>query len=280
MQDNIQQLMTWKDTLIDYFIRYGFQILGAIVILTAGVLLARWVGKVVERGLKKHPIEPSVRTLIVRVVKLLVIAMALILVLDKVGVQITPLIAGIGVAGAGIALALQGVLSNLAAGLQIIFTKPFRVGEYVEFASVEGQVHAIELFSTTLLHNDGSRVSIPNRKIVGEILHNCGKTRQLHLKVGVSYTANIEQALLVVREVLQANPRCLKQPEPVIGVGELADSTITIFVRPWVRVDDYVAAPLEIYQAIVKRFRESGVEIPFPQREVRILNDWAGPAAK
>jgi small conductance mechanosensitive channel len=280
MQEDIQKLMTWKDTLIDFFIRYGFQILGAIIILTVGVLIARWLGKVVERGLKKQPIEPPVRTLIVRLVKLLVIALALILVLDKVGVQITPLIAGIGVAGAGIALALQGVMGNLAAGLQIMFTKPFRIGEYIELFGVEGEVHAIELFYTTLQHHDGTRVRIPNRKIIGEILLNDGKMRQLDLKVGVSYASNVEQVLLVVREVVRANPRCLKEPEPIIGICNLADSAITIQVRPWVSVTDYVVAPMEIYQAIVKRFRESGIEMPFPQREVRILNDWAGPTAK
>ena len=273
-------VMNWKDTIIDFVIRYGFQIVGAIIILGVGAFLASWVGKLANGWMIKQKLELPIRTLVVRVVKLLVFALAVILALDKFGVQITPLIAGIGVAGAGIALALQGVLGNLAAGLQIIFTKPFRVGEYIELLGVHGQVSSIELFSTTLLHVDQSRVKIPNRKIIGEVLHNYGATRQLNLKVGVSYRSDVEQVLAAVREVLAASPHCLKTPEPMVGIGEFEGSAICILVRPWVRVEDYVAAPMEIYLAIVKRFRERGIEMPFPQREVRILNDWAGPGAK
>ncbi|MCX7824826.1 MAG: mechanosensitive ion channel, partial [Verrucomicrobiae bacterium] len=132
----------------------------------------------------------------------------------------------------------------------------------------------------TLLQADRSRVTIPNRRIIGEILHNYGATRQLDLKIGISYRSDIEQALTVVRQVLAASPRCLKDPVPVVGIGEFADSAICLHIKPWVRVTDYVAAPLEIYQAVAKRFRETGIEIPFPQREVRLLNAGAVPAAK
>src|SRR5216117_2052295 len=123
--------------------------------------------------------------LIVRVVKILVLAFTLLIVLDQLKVQITPLIAGIGIAGVGIGIALQGVLSNVMAGLTIIFTKPYRVGEYIEIAGTYGQVEMIDIFSTKLVHADRSRVVIPNRKIVGEILHNYGTIRQLNLSVGV-----------------------------------------------------------------------------------------------
>src|ERR1051326_8687296 len=109
---------------------------------------------------------------------------------------------------------MQGVLSNLFAGLMIIFTKPFRVGQYVELLGVQGQVEMIELFSTKLLHGDRSRVVIPNRKIIGEILHNFGAVRQLELNVGVAYDTNLQEAMAVVREILRNNPRVLKEPEP------------------------------------------------------------------
>jgi small conductance mechanosensitive channel len=195
-----------------------------------------------------------------------------VLALDKFGVQIAPLIAGIGVAGVGIGLAAQGVLGNVIAGLTIIFTKPFRVGEYIELLGVYGQVQSIELFSTTLTHPDRSRVVIPNRKIVGEILHNYGMIRQLDLNVGVAYSADLNRALAVVHEILNANPRVLKEPKAVVGIEGLADSAITLGVSPWVSVPDYGAVQLEIYQAIVEQFRARGIEIPFPQREVRMLN--------
>jgi small conductance mechanosensitive channel len=138
---------------------------------------------------------------------------------------------------------------------------------------VHGQVDAIELFNTTLQHVDRSKVVIPNRKIVGEILHNYGTIRQLDLVVGVAYHSNLPETVRVVREVLAANPRVLKDLTPVVGVSTLADSSIQIAVKPWVAIGDYVPAQAEIYEALVARFREMNIQIPFPQREVRVLNE-------
>jgi small conductance mechanosensitive channel len=187
-------------------------------------------------------------------------------------VQVAPLIAGIGVAGVGIGLALQGVLGNVMAGLSIIFTKPFRVGEYIELVGVYGEVTAIDIFSTTLHHADRSRVVIPNRKIVGEILHNYGTMRQLNLTVGVAYGSDLKEALTIAKEVVEKNPHVLKDPAPVVGISVLADSAITISVQPWVKMVDFGSAPGELYQALVERFHASHIDIPFPQREVRFLN--------
>jgi small conductance mechanosensitive channel len=136
---------------------------------------------------------------------------------------------------------------------------------------VQGQVTNIELVSTTLLHADHSQVIIPNRKIVGEILHNYGHIRQLNLSVGVAYNTNISGALVIVRGVLTRNSRVLKEPAPVVGVTMLADSSIHIAVKPWTAVADYDPAQAEIYQAIVEQFHANKIEIPFPQREVRML---------
>jgi small conductance mechanosensitive channel len=131
----------------------------------------------------------------------------------------------------------------------------------------------IELFSTTLVHVDQSRVVIPNRKIVGDILHNCGNMRQLDLSVGVAYGTNIADALVIVRKVLAGNPRVLKEPVPIVGVTMLGDSSINIAIKPWTSMDDFVAAQAEIYQAIIEQFRAGNISIPFPQREVRMLNN-------
>src|SRR5439155_1083446 len=183
--------MTAKDITLDLVIRYGFQVLGAIIILTVGVLLARWVGNFTNRWLEPRVKEPPMRLLMVRTIRILVLILALLVALDKFGFQIAPLVAAIGVAGVGVGFAFQGVLGNIVAGLSIIFTKPYRVGEYIELLNVHGRVVTIELFSTKLLQLDLSRVVIPNRRIVGEILHNYGTIRQLELKVGVSYGANL-----------------------------------------------------------------------------------------
>jgi small conductance mechanosensitive channel len=266
-----------RETAENFLLLYGFQILGAIIILVVGALVANWVGKISKRWLEEHDLDPPIRQLIVRAVKLLVFALAVVLALDKFGVQIAPLIAGIGVAGVGLGLAMQGMLGNLVAGLTIIFTKPYRVGEYIELLSVYGQVTDIELLSTKLVHADRSVVTIPNRKIIGEILHNYGTVRQLGLNVGVAYDTDLARALSAVHDILQENPRVLKDPEAVVGITMLDESSIKISIQPWVNVTDYGPAQLEIYQTIVDRFRAQQIDIPFPHTEVRLLGDPPAP---
>jgi len=263
--------MSAKELTVDLVIRYGFQVLGAIIILGVGLLAARWLGNITERWLERRAMEPPARKLAVRGVRLLVLVFALLVALDKFGFQIAPLVAGIGVAGLGVGIALQGVLGNLVAGFTIIFTKPFRLGEYVELVGVQGQVTAIELFSTTLTHPDRSRVVIPNRKIVGEVLRNFGAIRQLDLTVDVPHGTDLNRALSVVRDVVRENPRVLKDLEPVVGVAGLSTLAVTIEIRPWVSVADDLPARAELYQAIAERFRASEIEIPFSRHEVRLL---------
>jgi small conductance mechanosensitive channel len=260
------------DKLFMYFIEHGMQIITGIGILVAGLFCARWVGNAAQRWLEKHKLEPQVRQLIAKLVRLVVFAVFAIMALGQMGVQITPLLAGIGVAGVGLSLAMQSVLGNLVAGLNIIFSKPFTVGEYIELLGVYGQVQDISLFSTILKHADNSRVVVPNRKIVGEILHNYGKIRQLSLSVGVAYDADIKFAITTIKEILDQNPRVLKEPAPIVGVSSLADFSVVISIMPWVAVPDYFVAQTEVNQAIIERFAQKGISIPFPQQEIRLID--------
>jgi small conductance mechanosensitive channel len=262
----------WKNKAIDYLIEHGPALLGAVVVLVIGWMAGGWVRKLVDGKLEKKNLEPPVRTLIGRVVQVLILGFTTVIALDTLGFKMTSLIAGISVAGVGVGLAMQGMLGNFFAGLLIIFTKPFRVGEYIEIVGVQGQVQNIELFSTILAHSDRSKVIIPNRKIIGEILHNYGTIRQLDLSVGVSYGANIPETLGIVRDILRENKRVLKEMTPGVGVTMLADSSINIAIKPWVTIQDYGAAGPEIYQELIERFRSKNIEIPCPQREIRILN--------
>ena len=264
-----------RSTVIDLALRFGPKLLAALVILAIGYLIGRQVSRWLERGLMHLEMEPPVRSLIVRIARVLISLLFVIMALQNLGVELLPLVAGLGVAGAGIALATQGLLSNLFAGLTIILTKPFRVGEYIGIVGEEGTVETITLFQTTLTHPDRSRVVIPNRKIVGEILHNYGKIRQIDITVGVAYDNELNQALTVIQEVLSANTRVLQDIKPVIGVRLLADSSINIAVKPWVGVQDYGPAGGEINKSILEAFREHGIVVPYPQREVRLLQDAA-----
>lgn len=266
--ETIDKLVT---TLVQKAADFGPKLLVAILILIVGVVVGRSLGRIMLRWLEKLELEPPLRMLLVRLVRLLVLAGFLILALQNLGVELLPLIAGLGVAGVGVGLAMQGVLGNLVAGLTIIFTRPFRVGEYVSMAGEEGRVETIDLFVTTLSHPDLSRIVIPNRKIVGEILHNYGRIRQLDISVGVAYGTNLNDAIAGIQEIIRANPRCLKDPAPVIRVTATGDSSISIAVKPWVNVPDFGPAIGEINQAIIGEFHRRNISIPFPQREIRML---------
>lgn len=264
--------MPGMDSLIGYVIHYGFQVLGAAIVFGVGVLVARWIGRLTQQWLDRQDMEPPVRMLLAKAVQIVILLFATMAALGQLGVQIAPLLAGIGVAGLGVGLALQGVLSNLVAGLSIIFTKPYRVGEQISLLGVQGDVVAIGIFSTTLLHPDRSRVVIPNRKIVGEILHNFGTIRQLHLQVGVAYRTNLTEALALVREILAQNPCVLTDPAPLVGISQLGDSAITISIAPWTSAVNVARVQGELNQTIVERFLAARIEIPFPQHEVRMLS--------
>lgn len=265
--------MSPTDLIMDLTIRYGFKVLGAMIILAAGLLVARWIGNVVHSWVSRQQIEPPVRILIVRTIRVVVILLTFVVAVDNLGIQISPFLAGLGVAGIGLGLALQGVLSNVIAGLTIIFTKPYRVGEYIDLLGEEGEVTSIDLFSTILVHPDLSKVVIPNRKIVGEILHNFGAMRQLNMKVGVAYDTDLTDTMGLVRQILEGSAYVLKEPSPLVGISMLDDSAIVISVRPWVKVDDYETAQAELYQTIVERFQDGRIAIPFPQREVRLVSE-------
>jgi small conductance mechanosensitive channel len=260
----------WNTT-TDFLVHKGFNVLGALVILAAGVLFGRWLGNVLQRRLERTEMEPPVRSLLVRVTRLIILILTLAVAADQLGIPILPFVAGLSVAGIGVGLALQGVLANLVAGLVIIFVRPFRVGEFIEIVGSHGQVESVELFSTTLFHTDRSRVVIPNRKIVGEVLHNYGKLRQLDLRVSVSYEADVPRVLMVVREVLAQNRRVVKAPEAMVGATALAESFVTVSIRPWVSVADYLDAQAEINLAVLERFRAERIQIAYPQQEVRLV---------
>ena len=271
MDGNLDAINHVKTLLLDAAVSFGPKILVAVLVLAAGVIAARWVGRASERGLARLELEPPVRLLLVRLVRVMVFALFAIIALQNLGVELLPLIAGLSIAGAGIALATQGILSNVLAGLTIIFTKPYRVGDYIEIVGVQGQVQLITIFSTTLLHADRSRVVVPNRKVVGEILHNYGQIRQAEVKVGGGYDVDLPQAIAAIHELVSANTRVLRDPAPQVQIVSLAESMVQIALKPWVAVTDYPMIVGELSLAVVETCRRRGISIPFPQREVRLI---------
>jgi small conductance mechanosensitive channel len=273
MNEQAATLSHATDTLVDLAIRFGPRLLTALLILAMGFGVSRWVSRWMAAALSRRDLEPPIRLLITRLVGAACLALFVIIALQNLGVELLPLIAGLGVAGAGLALATQGVLSNIVAGLSIIFTKPFRVGEYVAIAGVEGVVEKITLFNTALAHDDRSLVIVPNRKIVGEILHNYGRIRQLDVSVTVDQGADIGTPLRLIHAVLDANPRVLKDPQAVVQPTQAGESSVSIAVKPWVLVQDHGAASGEVYAAVLETFREHDIAIPVARREVRLIGN-------
>jgi small conductance mechanosensitive channel len=275
MNEQIETLEHAKNTILDLIIRFGPKLLAALLVLAVGVLVSRWIAQWLERALLRIELEPPTRILLARVVRVLILGLFLIMALQNLGVELLPLIAGLSVIGAGFALAMQGVLGNLAAGLSIIFTKPFRVGEYISIASEEGRVEMITLFSTTLSHPDLSLVVIPNRKIAGEILHNFGQRRQVTVAIAVAADTDLGATFAVADEVLKANSRVLRDPPPIVQASVLDGQRISVNVMPWVAVPDYGKASGELSKGLIDAFRKHGIAVPVPQHEVRLLGKTA-----
>ena len=260
MNEQLRMIDHLKENMLDKAIGFGPKLFVALVILVLGYMVSGWVMRLCDRVLQRFHLEPPVRLLLVRIAQLCVLSLFVIIALQNLGVELLPLVAGLGVAGAG---------------LIIIFPQPFHVGDYLSINNEEGEVLDITLFNTTLGHPDRSRVIIPNRKIVGEILHNYGKIRQLNLLLRVAYGTDLALAFSLIESVLQANPRVLAEPKPVLGVSQFFDSGVAINVNPWVNVPDYVPSIAEVNRAILESFREHGIAISLPQREIRILTSAA-----
>jgi small conductance mechanosensitive channel len=266
-----QQISQLKAEAIRFTADKGPALLGAVVILVAGFILARVICQLLGKWLEGRHMEPPVRMLLTRVTWLIVMALFFMVALGTMGIAIGPLIALMSVAGVGLGLAMQGVLGNLVSGLLIIFTKPLRVGEFVEVAGNYGQVSVIELFSTTLVHPDRSRVVIPNRKISGEILHNYGTIQQHDIKIGVGYSTNLRDAIALIEKVLAKNDKVLKDPAPAVAVDRFGDSAIEIAIKPWSKLSEFGPAAAQIKLDVIEAFRSQRIEIPFPHREVRVI---------
>jgi len=271
MNEHIETVDRVTATALDMAIRFGPRVAVALLILAVGFYLGRWAGGLTQRRLTQRKLEPPVVKLLVSTVKTIVLALFLILALQNLGVELLPLIAGVSIIGAGVALATQGVLGNLVAGLTIIFSRPFNVGEYIQIAGVEGRVEDINLFDTTLSHADRSTVVVPNRKIVGEILHNYGQIRQVEVTVALAYDADLNRALATLQEIMAASAFVLKDPAPLLQIVSLSGSTVNIAAKPWVQVPEYGMAISELNRSILEMFRMREIAIPLPQRVVHMV---------
>lgn len=251
---------------------YGLSIIGALVILVVGKFAAGFGRKLVRRILGKTNTDPSVITFTASLTYFLILTVAIIAALSKVGVQTTSLIAVVGTAGLAVGLALKDSLSNFAGGVLILIMRPFGVGDYIEAAGVSGTVKAIRLFSTELASPDNVKILVPNGKIYGDTIKNvtAHPHRRVDMIFGIGYDASMGRALEIVKELLDKDERVLKDPAPTLAVAELADSSVNLIVRPWTVKENYWNLKFDLTRAVKEAFDQEGIDIPFPQQVVHM----------
>ncbi len=269
-QEKVETARNLIQMLLEYCLKYSLQALGGVIILIIGWLLGRYLAGLTLKFLEKKPIDVTIAKFLASGVKMMVIAFALIVALGKFGIEIAPLIAGISVVGVGIGFALQGTLSNYAAGVALIFTKPFKVGDIIEVVNEVGEVVDVKLGRTDLKTVDGTMIFIPNKHIVGEVIHNYSDLKRLDIAVGVGYKSDVQKAIAIVIDAIKNHPQAILDRQPKVGISEFADSSIKVLARFWCKQDYYWDVMFSVNKKIFDEFKKNGIEIPFPQREVHI----------
>ena len=255
-------------------LEFGVKILVAIVIFYVGRLVARMLTNTLHKLMQKQEVDKILETFVCNLAYWLVMLFVIIVSINHIGIETTSLIAVMGAAGLAIGLALQGSLSNFAAGVLIVIFRPYRVGDFVEAAGVSGTILQVQILTTMMKTPDNKEIIVPNSQIMGSIITNysANDTRRVDMTIGVSYSDDLDKVRKIIRELVDADDRILKDPACLIAVSELADSSVNFVVRPWVRTENYWAVKFELTEAIKKRFDLDDISIPFPQRDVHLYN--------
>lgn len=260
--------------------RIGGNLLKFVLILIAAWIVSRIVGSILDRALRvNRKLSKLMRDFLSKTVRKIVLGVGLVLALSALEVDIAPVLALIGAAGFVVAFALQGTLSNFASGIMILYYKPFDVGDWVDVAGISGSVASLNLVSTTICTGDNKKVIVPNNSIWGDVITNATGTaqRRVDMVFGIGYGDDMAQAQAILEKVVSEHPAVLLEPETVIRVNELADSSVNFIVRPWVKTEDYWPTYWDLTRTVKEAFDAAGVSIPFPQRDVHVFHE-AAPA--
>ncbi len=269
---NLSKLEHWFTNNSDLFLQYGVNIISAVLILFVGNIIVKMVAGSVANILKKKEMDQAVVDFVHTLVRYLLFVIVLVAALGRIGVQTASVVAVIGAAGLAVGLALQGSLSNFAAGVLIVAFRPFKSGDYVEIGGVAGSVESIQIFQTILVTPDNKMVVVPNGGVIGGPITNYSRheTRRVDHVIGVSYSADLKKTKAVITQILEDDARVLKSPAPTVGVVALADSSVNFVVRPWCNTADYWDVYFDTLQAIKEGLDKEGIEIPFPQMDVHL----------
>lgn len=271
MEKEVESIGKFIDVIIEFVVNYGFQVLGAVVILVIGVMVARWLSQLVIGLCEKKSVDITLGKFLGSIAKVLVLAFVVIIAMGKFGISIAPFIAVMGALAFGASFAIQGPLSNYGAGLTIILTRPFIVGNTIAVKGVSGVVEEVAMAATVLVTEDGERITIPNKHIVGEILTNSFENKIVETAVGISYDDDPGKAIQVIMKTLQGFSHIISDPPPQIGIQEFADSSINIGMRYWVPTKQYFQTLYEVNLAIWEALKSADITIPFSQQDIHII---------
>jgi len=268
LKDEIDQVTKFYDLILNFFANYSFQLIGALIIFLIGYWFAGKIGRWVLTLCEKQKLDITLSRFIANTAKMLIVVMITIIALGKLGISVTPFIAAIGAVSLGAGLALQGLLANYAAGFNIILIRPFVVGDTITVQGVKGVVEEVLLAYTILRDEDDVKIMIPNKHIVGEVLHNSNNDSLLELSVGIAYQHNPLDVIKLLEETFTQLSFVSKARKPQIGIDEFADSAINIAIRLWTPTANFYEAKYQAYKAIYLTLEKENITIPFPQRDV------------
>ncbi len=272
MSEQISAVQKLVDTTLQYVVAYGFQVLGALITLFVGLAAASWIESLLFKFFQKKKLDITLSKFIATCAKMTVMTFVVIIALGKFGITIAPFIAALSAMAFGASFAVQGLLSNYGAGLSIIWGRPFVVGNTITVAEMSGVVEKVTLSAVILTNEDGVKITIPNKDIVGQILQNSLEFKLAHGVIGVSYESDPGKAVEIIRNVIEKFPEVASQPKAQIGIQDFAESAINLGYRFWVPTVKYFHIFFAVNHAIYNAFKEAGITIPFPQREVRIIS--------
>lgn len=272
LKDEIDQVSHIYNIIVDFFTNYSFQLIGAFIIFIVGYIIAGKIAAVVLRLCERHNLDVTLSRFLANTSKMLIVVLITVVSLGKLGISVTPFIAAIGAVSLGAGLALQGLLANYAAGFNIILIRPFVVGDTITVQGVKGQVKEVLLAYTILSNEDNVEITIPNKHIVGEVLHNSKNDSLLELSVGIAYSENPLAVIELIEKKLTSLDIVSETRQPQLGIEAFADSAITIGIRLWTPTANLYAAKYKAYKEIYLTLEQANITIPFPQRDVHLIN--------
>jgi len=270
--------ITWDEVLTmikTTGLEFGINLVTAVIIFYVGRLIVRLLTRGLRKVMDAQQVDKTLVSFASNLISMVLLTFVIIAAISQLGIQTASFIAVLGAAGLAVGLALQGSLSNFAAGVLIVFFRPYKVGDFVEAAGVAGSVMDVQILTTVLKTGDNKRVIVPNAQIMGSIITNysANDTRRVDMVIGVSYSDDLDKVRSTLEEIIAAEDRVLDEPACTIAVSELADSSVNFIVRPWVATSEYWNVLFDLTETIKKRFDKEDISFPFPQQDVHLYKE-------